>query len=283
MMNMQRLRVVMIVACALIATFSTGLAAQQYNWLEKYDTTNALNRRISVPPGFQRVKSPANSFGEWLQHLPLKPGKPEVFLYNGIEKRNQNAHFAVVDLDVGKADLQQCADAVIRLRAEFLYSQQHYSEIEFDFTSGEAVHFNSWIQGYRPVVKNNTVLWVNSGDKGASYKNFRRYLTQIFIYAGSASLARQLHPVKKVAEMQTGDVFIQGGFPGHAVIVVDMALQPDSGKRVFLLAQSFMPAQDVHILVNPNDTALSPWYSLDFGEFLITPEWRFNKNDLMRF
>lgn len=273
----------MIFACMLTATFSSALFARQYHWLTKYDTSNALNRRISAPPGFQRVETSPGSFGEWLQRLPLKPGKPDVFLYNGIEKRNQTAHFAVVDMDVGKSDLQQCADAVIRLRAEFLYSQHRYRDIEFDFTSGDAVHFNSWIQGYRPIVKNNTVVWVNSGDKGASYNNFRRYLTQIFIYAGSASLAKQLHPVKNIADMQIGDVFIQGGFPGHAVIVADMAVQPDSGKKVFLLAQSFMPAQDVHILVNPNDAALSPWYSLDFGEILITPEWRFNKSDLMRF
>jgi len=124
---------------------------------------------------------------------------------------------------------------------------------------------------------------MQSGNKGASYKDFRNYLTQIFMYAGSASLSEEMQPVPDIREMQTGDVFIQGGFPGHAVIVVDMAEQQRSGEKLFLLAQSFMPAQDVHILINPNDERLNPWYSIDFGDTLQTPEWTFTKKDLKRF
>ena len=51
--------------------------------------------------------------------------------------------------------------------------------------------------------------------------------------------------------LQPGDVFIKGGSPGHAVIVVDVAIYTQTGKKVFLLAQSYMPAQQIHILVNP--------------------------------
>ncbi|MBN2610182.1 MAG: hypothetical protein JXB00_01355, partial [Bacteroidales bacterium] len=53
--------------------------------------------------------------------------------------------------------------------------------------------------------------------------------------------------------------------------------------KVFLLAQSYMPAQDIQILKNPNDKSISPWYSLDFEGDLITPEWTFKKTDLKRF
>lgn len=35
-------------------------------------------------------------------------------LYNGSQKPNQSVHYAVFDIDVGKEDLQQCADAVMR-------------------------------------------------------------------------------------------------------------------------------------------------------------------------
>ena len=84
-------------------------------------------------------------------------------------------------------------------------------------------------------------------------------------------------------EMKIGDVFIEGGFPGHAVLVVDMAINNQTGRKTFLLAQSYMPAQEVHILKSPLDPALNPWYDLEFGETLYTPEWTFSRNDLRRF
>jgi Domain of unknown function (4846) len=75
-------------------------------------------------------------------------------------------------------------------------------------------------------------------------------------------------------------VFIRGGFPGHAVLVVDVA-ENASGKRIFLLAQSYMPAQDIHILRNPN-ARIDPWYhAVDRGN-LVTPEWTFQYTDLKR-
>ena len=76
---------------------------------------------------------------------------------------------------------------------------------------------------------------------------------------------------------------VEGGFPGHAVLVVDMARDPVSGGRVFLLAQSYMPAQDLHILRNPNNARLDPWYALGSGLELTTPEWRFDWPALYRF
>jgi hypothetical protein len=44
-----------------------------------------------------------------------------------------------------------------------------------------------------------------------------------------------------------------------------------------------MPAQDMHILVNPMNNSLSPWYSVQFVGDLITPEWTFKKEHLKRF
>jgi hypothetical protein len=96
-------------------------------------------------------------------------------------------------------------------------------------------------------------------------------------------LSRELQPVDNVSDMRIGDVFIKGGFPGHAVIVVDMAANPTTGKKVFLLAQSYMPAQDVHILRNPANPKSNPWYELAFGERLHTPEWTFTAKELKRF
>ena len=56
-----------------------------------------------------------------------------------------------------------------------------------------------------------------------------------------------------------------------------------SGNSIFLLAQSYMPAQQIHILKNFNNSALSPWYSLKDTDELITPEWEFKAKDRKMF
>ena len=127
------------------------------------------------------------------------------------------------------------------------------------------------------------VQWVHAGRLDSSYSNFKSYLQSVFKWAGSLSLSRELRSVGDIQNMQIGDVFIQGGSPGHVVLVVDMAVHRRTGKKLFLLIQSFMPAQDVHILINPDNSQLDPWYELEFGDTLITPEWTFTRHDLMRF
>jgi len=254
-----------------------------YLWLEDTHSLESIASRIEVPQGYERIKTVVGTFQHWLRHLPLKKGRPPVYLFNGQKKGNQEAHVAVVEIEVGKRDLQQCADALIRLRAEYLYSVGEYDSIRFKFTSGHGAEFRKWIQGYRPVVNRNAVKWVRSAEEDSSYANFRRYLNTLFIYAGTYSLSRELQRVRNMEEMRIGDIFIQGGFPGHAAMVVDMAEDTATEEKLFLLAQSYMPAQDVYILNNPADSLISPWYNLGFGDSLYTPEWTFSKNQLKRF
>jgi Domain of unknown function (4846) len=90
-----------------------------------------------------------------------------------------------------------------------------------------------------------------------------------------------MNPVHLPRAIQIGDVFIQGGFPGHAVTVVDLAKKVGSNKKIFLLAQSYMPAQDIHVL--KSDGKLNPWYELPGNNVLETPEWTFKLSDLKRF
>lgn len=237
--------------------------------------------KVSPPDGYKRINVASQSFAEWLRFLPVKAEGVPVKLYDGGLKSNQEVHYAILDIDVGKRDLQQCADAVMRLYAEYHYSKAAYSEIHFNFTSGDLVSFDDWSKGRKPIVAGNEVSFSNpDGAKDISYSNFKKYLQVIFNYAGTASLSKELTSVE-VKDMQIGDVFIQGGFPGHAVIVMDMA-ENEAGEKLFLLAQSYMPAQDIHILKNIGDP-MDPWYSLDFGSHLVTPEWQFEDGDLKRF
>jgi hypothetical protein len=255
----------------------------EYPWLNKYEQSYTIVGQIEVPGGYERIDVSPHSFQDWLRHLPLKEAKTPVYLYNGRKKSNQAAHFAVIDMDIGNKDLQQCADAIIRLRAEYLYAKHEYEVIHFNFTNGDTASFKKWIAGYRPVVKGNTVQWRKSQTPDSSYTNFRKYLNIVFTYAGSYSLSKELQTVQDVHDMRIGDVFIKGGFPGHAVIVVDMAIHPSTGKKLFLLAQSYMPAQDIHVLKNPTNKILDPWYDIDFGQTLHTPEWTFSDKQLKRF
>jgi dTDP-4-dehydrorhamnose 3,5-epimerase-like enzyme len=55
-----------------------------------------------------------------------------------------------------------------------------------------------------------------------------------------------------------------------------------TGNTMYMLAQSYMPAQETQILINPNDESLSPWYPLKDGE-IKTPEWTFMSGDLRCF
>jgi hypothetical protein len=160
---------------------------------------------------------------------------------------------------VGNTDLQQCADAVMRLRAEFQFEQRRFSEIVFYDNANTSYRFES------PYTRDH----------------FDKYLTRVFGMCGSASLAKHLKPSKNFADIEPGDVLIRGGFPGHAVIVMDVAVN-EVGNKIYLLAQSYMPAQDIHVLKNPMDDGLSPWYEVDDNPVIQTPEYRFTQNELMK-
>jgi hypothetical protein len=210
---------------------------------------------IPLPPGFARVHYTPQSFSSWLQVVRLKKDKT-VYTFNGSQKYNQSAQFAVIDITVGNKDLQQCADAIMRLRAEYLFSLGKFEGISFTDNRGKTYSF---LPPYNRL-------------------NFSMYLDKVFSMCGSASLSKQLKN-KSFQSVMAGDVLIRGGFPGHAVIVMDVAVN-SQGKKIYLIAQSYMPAQDIHVLVNPSNKKISPWYEVDDAEIIETPEYIFTKNEL---
>ena len=82
-------------------------------------TGNTIATRFSVPDGFVRIAADSSSFALYLRNLPLKPRGSLVSYYNGATKPNDDIYDAVVDLPIGQRDLHQCADALIRLRADY--------------------------------------------------------------------------------------------------------------------------------------------------------------------
>ena len=202
-----------------------------------------------------------------------------VMLYSGLPKFRQDVHVAVVDIDVGKRDLQQCADAVMRLRAEWLLARGRASEIGFNYTGGGHVTFLRWAKGWRPNAKGTR--WSKRARADRSYASFRRYMTQVFAYAGTYSLSKELMRVRR-ADLAIGDVFIKGGFPGHAVLVADMVENPQTGEKRFLLLQSYMPAQEIHVLKSPPHRQAHPGTRPVSPVRLSRPEWTFPVGSLKR-
>jgi hypothetical protein len=254
---------------------------------EKSEKTNqdsaatTVRTRIKTLTNFHRIDLDINSFGSYLRNLKLKPAGTLVKFYDGRVKPNNNVYDAVVDLDIGTKDLHQCADAVMRLRAEFLWSQEQYDKIHFNFTNGHKVEYSEWMNGKRMNVQGNKTWWSPKAEPSNSYQDFWKYMELIFTYAGTASLKKELK-FKEIEDAKIGDVLIQGGYPGHAVILIDQSVNEETGEKIFLLAQSYMPAQEIQLLKNPMDPSLSPWYNLDKDE-IRTPEWSFNRDDLRSF
>jgi hypothetical protein len=237
---------------------------------------------IPLPNGYKRIAASNGGYPSFLRSISLKSDKT-VYLFNGVKKGNQQAQYAVIDMDAGQKDLQQCADAVMRIRAEYLFSKKDFSHISFNFTNGFACDFEHYAQGYRVKTIGNTCTWVKQKPESYTYSTFRQYLDVVYAYAGTQSLHQQLKSIP-VTDIHPGAVFIQTRNPyGHAVTVMDMAYHPQTKDTIFLLSQSYMPAQDIHILVNPNNEKISPWYSTKFGDELRTPEWTFTKEDLKEF
>ena len=234
---------------------------------------------LPLPAGFTRLPQPAGSFGAWLRAMPLKQDN-KVYLYNGHLKNNQQAQYAVLDISTGNKDLQQCADAVIRLYAEYLYDSKQFGKIAFHATDGTLMDYNSWMKGDRFVLKQNRLVKVRKAAPCSGPACFSNYLETVFSWAGTLSLSKELLPVKDTRKILPGNVFIKGGAPGHAVMVMDVA-QNAAGERIFLLAQSYMPAQDIHVLKNPG--AATPWYQAGFTGKLLTPEWVFDAGELAQF
>jgi hypothetical protein len=247
-----------------------------------------IESRFLLPDGYRRIACEEGSFEAFLRSLPLKPDGADVKCYDGTIKYNGGAYVAVVDLPIGNKDLHQCADAIMRLRAEYLWKKGDYSSIAFNYTSGFRAEYARWRKGERIKVDNNRCSWVQGGESSDSYESFWKYLEQVFTYAGTRSLEKELTPfpsgmsLNAEAGIRPGDVFIRGGSPGHAVIVVDVAEHESSGERIFLLAQSYMPAQELQVLNRTEKEGFGPWYSTDFGEELDTPEWTFSREALRR-
>src|SRR5699024_10057775 len=115
--------------------------------------------RYPTPRDYNRIRVEEKSFGEFLRGQKLKAYGEKVIYYNGMEKDNNSIYDSVFDVDIGDRDLHQCADAIMLLRGEFLYSNGLYDKISFNFVSGFRAEYKKWMDGHRIRVEGNDVSY----------------------------------------------------------------------------------------------------------------------------
>ena len=243
---------------------------RRYGWLGEDARVRALDESFPAPPGFRRATVKPGSFGAWLRGLPLRaPGTPVLSYRGEVIRAGDDANVAAVaELDVGQRDLQQCADSIMRLYAEWLWSEGRRSEIAFPLTSGVA-SWPDFAEGSRPSFDGPRITWSRRSKPDASRAAFARYLDVVYGWAGTATLGQ--HAVKvPLDEIAAGDFLLQPGSPGHVVLVLDLA-EAEDGRRAVLVGEGFMPAQDFH-LIAPSSGDTRPWYPIA-GDALKTPFW----------
>lgn len=239
-----------------------------------------LEKRIQAPSGYERKEADSDSLTAFLRKYPLKKDGSKVLLYDGKKKENQTAHAAVFKLPLEKENLQQCADSIMRVYAEYFWQTEQKERISFRFVDGFQADYVRWREGYRIQAGATRSFWVSSGAYDDSYKNFQKYMRMVFAYASTLSMKEESKKIK-LSKIRVGDVFLQEGSPGHVVMVVDMCENAD-GSKAFLLGQGYMPAQEFHLLKNPAHEE-DPWYyETEIAYPLETPEYTFKKGTLRR-
>lgn len=218
---------------------------------------------IPVPYGYERIDGNDAAYSTFLRSLPLKGKGARVMLYTGDTANYQFLSYAVVDLPI-LSNAEQCADACMRLRAEYLFQRGRYGEIRFNDINGKTMKYTG----------------------GSSRKEFEKYLRKVYDVANTFSLSRELQQ-RPLAEIQPGDVFVYaaadrpGNQYGHAIMVVDVARNPRTGKKMLLLAEGNTPARSIHVMRNLGHPFRSPWFTLDENtDKLRLSVFRFNANEL---
>ena len=257
-----------------------------YPWLTPTTRIRStpLVTRFKTPAGFRRIALSHGSFGAWLRNLPIRTDRTHVLSYADDPLSRPSA--AVVLMDVGQRDLQQCADSAIRLHAEFLWHAGRASRAGYHFTSGDLSKWTDWQRGERFKLRGRGVDRVSGKARSNTHKSYRRWLDLIFTYAGTLSLHRDTDAVG-TRPYAPGDTFLLGGSPGHAVVLLDIAQNGD-GDTLGLIGQGFMPAEDFHVLKDSGSHVVDGvWFKLpkEMDAPIPTPSWSqpFSRKNARRF
>lgn len=230
--------------------------------------TVSLATRFPTPAGHTRIAAAPGSFAAFLRTLPVRLDRATVHDFRGRETWRAAA---VIALDVGSKDLQQCADTLIRLHAEWLWSRGRIDALAYHFTSGDHSRFVDYVAGHRLAVEGSRVVTLETKPVSADRRALRTWLEQVYMYAGTRSLALDSEAIPLDQPIAPGDLLLRPGSPGHVVMILDVA-QDGEGNALALIGEGSMPAQELHVLPGPIDGA---WFRFVKGEDAVVyvPGW----------
>jgi len=240
-----------------------AFANDAYLYLKDSSTPYKRVADLTAPTGFHRV-SAITDWQNWIRHTPLQPNNAQVVDYMGDPINPPATVSAVVAVNVmGKAC--QCADMAILLRSYFKFFKQESSEIRFKSVSGQWMEWKAWLSGTRYRLSGNgqkLIPYRTPNSRSNTLQAFNNYLRFVFIYAGSASLGRDL---KKVAshKVMPGDLYIQpnpSGGIGHVSIVFDVATNKN-GNRLYLMGYGYIPAMSLFIVQPESTQGIGNWFT----------------------
>jgi Domain of unknown function (4846) len=259
-------------ARTVVPTPTIAEAAKRYPWKRQRAGYESLATRFPAPAGFARVHVKAGSYADWLRHLPMRVAGTVVRDYAGRRLAGATAAaVAVMDLDVGRRDLQQCMDTLMRLRGEYWWWKKKAGRTRFRYAGGKYFGWAQYARGIRPKRQGRRIVYKTGYRAGYGRKHFRRYLTFMFMMTGTVHNTRE--PRVKFADLAAGSFFVHPppspGSLGHAVTILDVA-KGATGQIRILIGEGYTPAQDFHVLRAPGGGA---WYKASASSPVQTPQW----------
>ena len=247
--------------------FSTVLSFMYLMLFVSFITSGSLFSQSSIKDiplpseEYNRIQTQENSFGETLRNLPLKPQYSDVLNYrNGVFKSGKDTAVAfVIDLEIKGRRLEQCMDILIRLYANYLWNTKQADKIKLPLPGGYWISWKDWKNGSRPAFKGINVHMQKSSEFDDSYPTFQSYLNTVYSESHTQQFYHALEVIKR-EEVQIGDIVIRKGTKGHAVMIVDLAIN-DQGELIALIGNGDTPACQFFLL---NHKKNKPWIPLDF-------------------
>jgi hypothetical protein len=235
---------------------------------------DTMVERLLPSAGYVRIGAPAESFQSFLRNYPLKPSGSPVLLHDGSERADAGAA-AVLKVNLGQKNHEGPAGAVLRLVSEYLFEQSRFSRISFTLGAQFDFSFDTWAEGKILQVDGNSIKWVSGGNSSSGRENFTQYLQMLFRYVSIDTLKKDMSLIAdgEISPIEVGDIFLGTDASGKpiCVMVADLASAGAGGGRIMLLMEGGLPAQEAHIVQNPVDSALSPWYACENTGKLQTP------------
>lgn len=195
---------------------------------------------ILPPKGYSIIKYEQGSYAFYIQNLNLKSDKT-VLTYQKKDISSSYNVFHVIDMPLlFKSDLEQCADYVMRLWAEYHKENKILNKLYlFDYTGKKKLYYD------------------------ASYGSFNNYLLKIFNYSNSYSLKAGCKVID-VKVLRPGDMIVQNnnGGIGHVSIILNIASNKNN-EKLYLVGYSFMPAQEIHIEKAVDQFGVDGWFTIE--------------------